>query len=59
MSNHQSLHGDGVKDVEFTVDDVRGLWNNCIQRGGKPIREPWEEHDENGIVIMATIWNVW
>ncbi|RGB31774.1 Glyoxalase/Bleomycin resistance protein/Dihydroxybiphenyl dioxygenase [Rhizophagus diaphanus] len=55
MSEHQSLHGDGVKDVAFTVDDARGLWENCVQRGGKSIREPWEERDENGVVIMATI----
>ncbi|CAB4401158.1 unnamed protein product [Rhizophagus irregularis] len=55
MSDHQSLHGDGVKDVAFTVDDARGLWENCVQRGGKSIREPWEERDENGVVIMATI----
>ncbi|GBB84639.1 hypothetical protein RclHR1_11200002 [Rhizophagus clarus] len=55
MSDHQSLHGDGVKDVAFAVDDARGLWKNCVQRGGKSIREPWEERDENGVVIMATI----
>uniref|UniRef100_A0A1D1XX13 4-hydroxyphenylpyruvate dioxygenase n=1 Tax=Anthurium amnicola TaxID=1678845 RepID=A0A1D1XX13_9ARAE len=55
MSDHQSLHGDGVKDVAFTVDNVREIWKNCVQRGGKPIREPWEERDENGVVIMATL----
>ncbi|RIA88092.1 Glyoxalase/Bleomycin resistance protein/Dihydroxybiphenyl dioxygenase [Glomus cerebriforme] len=55
MSDHQSIHGDGVKDVAFTVDDARGLWKSCVQRGGKSIREPWEERDENGVVIMATI----
>jgi 4-hydroxyphenylpyruvate dioxygenase len=55
MGDHQSLHGDGVKDIAFTVDDARGLWKNCVLRGGKSIREPWEERDENGVVIMATI----
>ncbi|CAG8570904.1 24643_t:CDS:2 [Racocetra persica] len=55
MSDHQSTHGDGVKDVAFTVDDARGLWNSAIQRGGKPIKEPWEERDENGVVVMATV----
>ncbi|CAI2177429.1 17429_t:CDS:2, partial [Funneliformis geosporum] len=55
MSDHQSLHGDGVKDVAFTVDDASSLWKSCVQRGGKSIKEPWEERDENGVVIMATI----
>ncbi|CAG8813461.1 177_t:CDS:2, partial [Racocetra fulgida] len=53
--DHQSTHGDGVKDVAFTVDDARSLWNSAIQRGGKSIREPWEERDENGVVVMATV----
>ena len=55
MGDHYNLHGDGVKDVAFTVDDAKSLWKSCVQRGGKSIREPWEERDENGVVIMATI----
>ncbi|CAG8696244.1 10735_t:CDS:2, partial [Acaulospora morrowiae] len=55
MGYQLNLHGDGVRDVAFTVDDVRSLYKNIIARGGKSIREPWEEKDENGVVIMATI----
>lgn len=55
FSEFLSKHGDGVKDVAFTVDDVRGIWNNAVKRGAKPIREPWEETDEHGTVIMGTI----
>ena len=49
------LHGDAVKDVAFTVDDARGLYNKAVSRGAKSIREPWEESDEHGTVIMASI----
>ncbi len=26
FTNHFGLHGDGVKDVAFTVDDCRGIY---------------------------------
>jgi 4-hydroxyphenylpyruvate dioxygenase len=49
------LHGDAVKDVAFTVDDCKGIYDKAIARGGKSIRAPWEETDKDGTVIMATI----
>ncbi|CAJ0841410.1 19130_t:CDS:2, partial [Entrophospora sp. SA101] len=55
MSEHLTKHGDGVKDVSFTVSDCRSLWEEAIRHGGKSVCEPWEERDENGVVIMATI----
>lgn len=53
--DHLILHGDAVKDVAFTVDDVRGLYAKAVSNGAKSIREPWEESDENGTVVMASI----
>lgn len=55
FGNHMELHGDAVKDVAFTVDDCRGIYEKAIARGGKSIRAPWEESDKDGTVIMATI----
>ncbi|KAG9286922.1 hypothetical protein G9A89_000051 [Geosiphon pyriformis] len=55
FGDHQCVHGDGVKDVAFTVDDTRGIYADTIKRGAKSIKEPWEERDENGVVVMATI----
>ena len=43
FGNHLVLHGDAVKDVAFTVDDVRGIYNKAMARGARSIREPWEE----------------
>ncbi|KAI8854055.1 Glyoxalase/Bleomycin resistance protein/Dihydroxybiphenyl dioxygenase [Chytridium lagenaria] len=50
-----SKHGDGVKDVAFTVDDARGIYKKAVERGAKSIREPFEVSDENGTVVMSTV----
>jgi 4-hydroxyphenylpyruvate dioxygenase len=55
FGDYLKLHGDAVKDVAFAVDDCRGIYAKAIARGGKSIRAPWEESDENGTVVMATI----
>ncbi|KAK9759996.1 hypothetical protein K7432_016426 [Basidiobolus ranarum] len=55
MSDHMAVHGDGIKDVAFTVDDARAIYEHAIKNGAKSIRAPWEESDENGTVVMATI----
>ncbi|KAG0099069.1 hypothetical protein BGZ93_009263 [Podila epicladia] len=55
FSDHLALHGDGVKDVAFTVDDVKSIYDRAIEKGAKSIRAPFEEKDEHGSVWMATI----
>eukprot|EP00127_Corallochytrium_limacisporum_P001456 Clim_evm9s57 gene=Clim_evmTU9s57 len=55
MGDHLVLHGDGVKDVAFAVSDAVGIFNRAVERGAKVIREPWEETDENGTIVYATV----
>jgi len=55
LGKHQMRHGDGVKDVAFQVEDCVKLYHKSIERGGKSVREPWEEKDENGTVIFAQV----
>lgn len=55
LGKHQMKHGDGVKDVAFEVEDCIKLYNESIKRGGKSVREPWEETDENGTVVFAQV----
>lgn len=55
MNAHIALHGDGVKDVAFAVDDARGMFTEAVARGAEPIREPTELTDECGTVIIATV----
>eukprot|EP00049_Salpingoeca_infusionum_P025097 m.17995 g.17995 ORF g.17995 m.17995 type:complete len:382 (-) comp7639_c0_seq1:73-1218(-) len=55
MGDHITKHGDGVKDIAFNVVDCRGIYARAVERGAVSVREPWEETDENGTVIMAMI----
>ncbi|KAJ3193969.1 hypothetical protein HK101_003722 [Irineochytrium annulatum] len=55
FDDFQSLHGDAVKNVAFTVDDVRGIYKKAVERGAKSIEEPYEIRDEDGTVLMATV----
>ena len=34
---HHNKHGDGVKDVAFTVDDSAGIYSKAVERGAKSI----------------------
>ncbi|KAG0253488.1 hypothetical protein DFQ27_007370 [Actinomortierella ambigua] len=55
FSDHIAQHGDGVRDVAFAVDNVHAIYNRAIEKGAKSVRAPFEEKDEHGSVIMATI----
>ncbi|KAI9343466.1 Glyoxalase/Bleomycin resistance protein/Dihydroxybiphenyl dioxygenase [Zopfochytrium polystomum] len=55
MNSFTARHGDGVKNVAFTVDDCRGVWKKAVERGAKNIESPKELKDEFGVVVVATI----
>ncbi|XP_020899728.1 4-hydroxyphenylpyruvate dioxygenase [Exaiptasia diaphana] len=55
MGKHLTLHGDGVKDIAFEVEDCISLYKECVKRGAKSVREPWEESDDDGKVTFATV----
>ncbi|KAJ2723346.1 hypothetical protein GGI07_002699 [Coemansia sp. Benny D115] len=55
MADFLGLHGDGVKNVAFAVDNARECYRMAVDRGATSIREPWEESDDYGTVTMATI----
>jgi 4-hydroxyphenylpyruvate dioxygenase len=52
---HLVKHGDGVKDVAFSVEDLDGIYKRAIEKGAKSVREPWEESDEFGTVRFAKV----
>lgn len=58
ITEHVALHGDGVKDVAFCVDDCQAVFDRAVSKGAKVVREPWTESDEHGTVKMATIATV-
>jgi 4-hydroxyphenylpyruvate dioxygenase len=55
MNDHIINHGDGVKDVAFTVDDAAGIYNKAVERGATGVRAPETIKDEHGSVIIASV----
>lgn len=55
FNDHLTTHGDGVRDIAFTVDNARVCFDEAVKRGAKSVLEPVEEKDENGSVVLATI----
>lgn len=49
------LHGDGVKDVAFTVFDAEKAWERAIRNGGKSAYSPQTFKDARGSITMAGI----
>ncbi len=52
---HIDRHGDGVKDVAFTVDDAECAWKTSIDRGAKSALKPQELKDDNGEAVISAI----
>ena len=49
------VHGDGVKDIGLTVEDVNRAYYESVERGGRPVTEPFDLSDELGTVRVAAI----
>jgi 4-hydroxyphenylpyruvate dioxygenase len=52
---HQSLHGDGVRDVAFTVADAEDAFRLAVERGATPFRQPEATEDDHGKVVTSAI----
>ncbi len=48
-------HGDGIKDVAFTVDDAAGIYAKAVERGAKSYKAPETLSDEHGTVIVSSV----
>lgn len=55
IAQHVGLHGDGVRDVAFLVDDVAGAFEAAVSRGATPVLEPTRTEDGCGVAVRATI----
>ncbi|HEX3658714.1 MAG TPA: 4-hydroxyphenylpyruvate dioxygenase [Pirellulales bacterium] len=55
MADHLRLHGDGVLDIAFLVDDVDACFAEAVSRGAKVAREPYDRDDEHGRIRRAKI----
>ena len=55
IAEHVRLHGDGVKDICFLVDDVDTVYTEVVRRGAKGLQPPTTENDQFGRVRKAVI----
>ena len=55
LSEHLRLHGDGVKDVAFTVRDADAVFAETVGRGAEVAYEPHTHEDASGRVRHAAI----
>ena len=55
LNIHLIQHGDGVKDVAFTVDNAEKAWQYAIDRGAYSVHEPKISSDDFGEVKTAAI----
>ena len=55
IGQHHALHGDGVRDVAFTVPDAEEAFRVAVERGAKPAVEPHVLEDEHGKVVRASV----
>lgn len=55
IAAHVHLHGDGVKDVAFRVENAERAYQEATSRGAQGILPPTERTDTHGSVKLATI----
>ena len=55
IAAHVRAHGDGVRDVAFTVDDAAAAYDAAVGRGGVGFHPPEVEEDDHGKIVWATI----
>ena len=55
IAAHVRLHGDGVRDVAFLVDDVDAAHAAAVDRGATSLRNPGDDTDEHGTIRHAAV----
>ena len=55
IGQHIDKHGDGVKDISFSVDNTENAWRETTDRGAESVSKPKMIEDEKGEAIIATI----
>ncbi len=55
INEHVSIHGDGVKDIAFEVEDTRKVFEIAKKNGAVVVKEPYKLEDEDGHVWLATV----
>ena len=48
-------HGDAVRDIAFTVDDARAIYEFAVSNGAISVHPPTQISDENGVVVISSV----
>ena len=52
---HVRRHGDGAHDLAFLVDDATATFEAAIARGARPVDEPYERRDDEGVLRLSSV----
>jgi 4-hydroxyphenylpyruvate dioxygenase len=55
IADHVKLHGDGIKDIAFRVEDAERAYREATSRGAPSVMEPTVRKDDFGMVKLASI----
>lgn len=55
IAHHVMLHGDGVRDIAFAVEDAERAFNETVGRGARPLLEPTAFEENGGRLVKATV----
>jgi 4-hydroxyphenylpyruvate dioxygenase len=56
MGAHQEKHGDGVKDIAFTVDDSEAAYNAAVANGAISVRKPERiKSEKDGEIVLSAV----
>ena len=55
IGTHIYTHGDGIKDVSFTVDNAEAAWKESTTLGAESVLKPKLLTDDRGEAVIATI----
>ncbi len=55
ITRHQTLHGDGVRDIALRVPDVDKAFEHALAKMARPVIEPFDTEDEHGVIRRAAI----
>lgn len=55
IGRHVEYHGDGVRDISFTVNDSEKAWKETTGKGAESVLEPTLIEDDRGEAVLSTI----
>jgi 4-hydroxyphenylpyruvate dioxygenase len=53
VADYVRVHGDGVRDIGFTVVDVEEAFGSAVRRGASPIHAPHVQHGRRKATVAA------